>query len=143
MPFECTIGALEGTVRMPLNLDGRRILVLEDEPLIALEIEAALAGAGARVLGPAYSAADAIALIDRAVSNADGTPPIDGAVLDVHLGDRTSEAVAERLTSLEVPFVFHTGFGRDAEAFVAAATAPHLRKPASAEDLIAALDIEV
>ncbi|MEM7709168.1 MAG: response regulator [Pseudomonadota bacterium] len=128
---------------MPLNLNGRRILVLEDEPLNALDVEATLADAGVEVLGPAYTEGGAIALIDRAISNTDRAPPIDGAALDVHLGDRTSETVAERLASLEVPFIFHSGFARDTEPFVAQSTAPHLRKPASPEDLIAALEIEV
>ena len=55
--------------------------------------------------------------------------------------ERSDRAVALRLTALKVPFVFHSGFARDTETFVARSTAPHLRKPASTEDLIAALDI--
>lgn len=130
---------------MRTGLDGRRILVLEDDPLIALEIETTLADAGARVLGPAHSEAEAMALIDAAISDAaapdaDGAPTIDGAVLDVYLGGTTCEKVAAHLTSRGVPFVFHSGFARDADPFVARSTAPHLRKPASAEALVAALD---
>jgi DNA-binding response OmpR family regulator len=128
---------------MQLPLDGRNILILEDEPFIAFYIEATLAEAGAMVVGPAHSEASAMALIDAAVSDSDGAPPIDGAVLDVHLGERTSEAVAARLAALEVPFVFHSGFPRNAEAFVARSNATYLRKPASAEDLVAALDIGI
>jgi hypothetical protein len=82
-----------------------------------------------------------MALIDAALSGAGGAPRIDGAVLDVHLGRRTCEAVAARLAALEVPFVFHSGFARGAEPFVARSAAPHLRKPASVEALIAALDL--
>ncbi len=127
---------------MKLTLEGCRILIVEDEPLIALDIEATLADAGARILGPVHSEAAAMALVDAAVSDADGALKIDRAVLDVHLGDNTCEAVAARLTSLKVPFVFHSGFARDTEPFVARSAAPHLRKPASAEALIAALDNE-
>lgn len=95
---------------MQSKLIGRSILILDDDPLIALDVEATLADAGAQVLGPARSEAEAMALIDAAISDADAIPPIDAAALDVHLGDLRSEAVAARLTSLDVPFVFHDGF---------------------------------
>lgn len=120
-------------------LDGRGILVLEDEPLIALDVGAMLADAGARVIGPAHSEAEAMVLIDAAVEDADGASRMDGAVLDVHLGDLTSEAVAARLSSLAVPFVFHSGVARGTGTFAARSVATYLRKLASAEDLIAAL----
>jgi hypothetical protein len=142
MPFEYTIGAFGGTVEMQSYLDGRRILILEGEPLIALDIEAKLADAGARIVGPAHSEAEAMSPIDAAIANAADTSPIAGNVLDIHLGNRTCEAVAARLTSRKVTFVFHGGFARDTETFVARSTAPYLRKPASGEALIQALGKE-
>jgi CheY-like chemotaxis protein len=82
-----------------------RILVVEDELLIALEIDSILTGAGFEVLGPASSNAEALRLIER--------EPIDGAFLDANLGGSTVDDVAERLAEHAIPFVFVTGYTRE------------------------------
>ncbi len=89
----------------PRPLLGYLVLIVEDEPIISLDIAATLETAGAEILGP-YSSAN-IALRALAEISHGGEP--DAAVLDVNLGGHTSESVARELEKLSVPFVFHTG----------------------------------
>ena len=77
-----------------------RILVADDEPLIALSVADWLADLGYSVDGPASSLAEALALVEG---------PIDAAILDVSLLDKTSHEVARRLVARGVPFVVATG----------------------------------
>lgn len=79
-------------------LNGKRILVAEDEPLIALDLADLIAEQGASVIGPAYSLSDAQALTD---DNA-----IDGALLDIDLGDDLVWPVALLLQQKGIPFAF-------------------------------------
>jgi CheY-like chemotaxis protein len=85
----------------PLN--GRRILVVEDEYMIAADLSLSLEELGAVVVGPAGSVADALAL-------AAGEPELDAAVLDVNLGSEKAFPVADALLARGVPFVFATGY---------------------------------
>ena len=80
-----------------------RILVVEDEYLIADDLCHALGEAGATVVGPATSVAQALALI--------GEESIDGALLDVNLNGEQGYPVADMLAGRCVPFVFATGYG--------------------------------
>jgi CheY-like chemotaxis protein len=80
-----------------------RILVLEDEPLIALALEDWLAELQCDTMGPAASAQVALGLIESA--------PPDAAILDVSLRDGDSFAVAAALSARNVPFAFATGHG--------------------------------
>ncbi|HEY1750092.1 MAG TPA: response regulator [Caulobacteraceae bacterium] len=79
-----------------------RVLVVEDEWLIANVLEAMLEDMGCRVLGPAPAVAPAVDLIDR-------SPP-DAALLDVSLGRSKSFPVAEALQRQGIPFLFLTGY---------------------------------
>ncbi len=88
-----------------LPLNGYLIMVVEDEPLIGLDVAMSLELAGAEILGPFPTAVTALKAIG---ANATGIS-LNAAVLDVNLGDHTSEAVAKKLTDLYIPFVFHTG----------------------------------
>lgn len=83
-------------------LMGLRVLVVEDDWLIAEVLCQELQDSGAEVLGPAPSLTDALGLLDE-----HGLP--DAAVLDVELKDAKSYPVAERLTAGQVPVVFTTG----------------------------------
>lgn len=97
---------LAGQVSAPTRgSDQKRILVVEDEALIAMEIAAALESAGFDVLGPAASVAGAMKLIEQA--------GCEGAVLDINLGLETAEPIARQLASRGTPFVAITGYGRD------------------------------
>lgn len=82
------------------TLGGLRILVVEDEPVIAFDIEQTLTDAGAEVLGPACSVAQAVRLANQEQP--------DLAVLDWRLEQETSAPVAALLAENSVPFLFHT-----------------------------------
>ncbi|WP_084698550.1 response regulator [Muricoccus aerilatus] len=116
-----------------LELVGRRILVAEDECLIAMLIEDCLRQAGAEVVGPAASAEDALRLLTKV--GAEGT--LDAAVLDVRLGDGSVLPVADKLTALGVPFVFATGY--EAPELGRYTAAPVLLKPISTGNLMTTL----
>lgn len=114
------------------SLRGRRILLVEDDYLIASEMKRWLERAGAEVVGPVPSVRSALALI------ADG--PLDAAVLDINLGDReTAFPIADRLMALGVPHLFATG---DIQVRPGSAHGdrPRLEKPFLAEELIRAVE---
>lgn len=103
------------------------VLVVEDEPLIAIEIEDILASAGIVVVGPAASVRQSMELIyDQRV---------DAAVLDVNLGQENSEAVAFELNRRGIPFVAVSGYTTDQRPRVFE-NSPYLVKPFRAQDLI-------
>jgi CheY-like chemotaxis protein len=113
-------------------LTGKRVLVLEDEPLIAMVLVDTLEEAGCKIVGPAYDSAQALKLIS------DGN--IDVAVLDVNLGSgRTSAPVADTLKQSGIPFVFATGYG---ERGMRDSDRAHLRvdKPYCAPTILAAIE---
>ena len=109
------------------TLQGRRVLVVEDEPLIALEIEAELAAAGATVLGPVGIHGAAARLIE--------TEPLDAALLDATLAGEPVDALAAALDARGVPFAFTSGHGPSGlpEGF---RDRPLLGKPFNAEALL-------
>jgi CheY-like chemotaxis protein len=88
----------------PGGLRGRRLLVVEDEYMIAIELVRALEDLGAEVVGPAGSVEDAFSLLE------DAGAPLDAAVLDINLRDERVYPVAEALAARGVPFVFATGY---------------------------------
>ena len=85
------------------SLRGRRILLVEDDYLIALDVATQLEDAGATVAGPAPSVATALGLLDREAG-------VDAAVLDVNLGQENSFPVARVLQERGIPFLFSTGY---------------------------------
>lgn len=111
-------------------LAGRRVLVVEDEYLLADDLAAALSRAGAEVVGPVATAQEAFALIVGDVPSL--------AVLDIKLPGGVVFPVAEALAGRGVPFVFATGY---AAASVPARfrAVPHWQKPFDAAALVAAL----
>ena len=113
------------------NLQGRRVLVVEDEYMIAEDMRATLADAGAEILGPVPTIAEAADLIDA-------DPDIDAALLDVNLrGDMVFD-VADTLAARGVPFAFVTGYDRTTmpERFI---DTPHLEKPVKPAQVAAIL----
>jgi PAS domain S-box-containing protein len=96
-----------------------RILVVEDQPLVAIEIANALIGAGFEVLGPARSVPQALELLKGGC---------DAAVLDINLGRETSEAIAIELKAKSTPFVTLSGYAQEPHQGVFA-DAPALGKP--------------
>lgn len=87
-------------------LQGCSILVVEDEYIMAMDLHCSLEDAGATVLGPVGSVADALAILDV-------TADIHAAILDVNLGKETAYAIADALSARDVPFVFTTGYDKD------------------------------
>ena len=83
-------------------LDGRWILVVEDEAAIALDLQQALRDHGAIVIGPVAMVSEALAAI--------GKSTIDCALLDIKLGDDDVSAIAVTLEKLGVPMIFVTGY---------------------------------
>lgn len=94
---------------------GRRILVVEDEALIALQIEEVVRSLGCEVLGPVGSVREALDQLGER------TP--DGAILDVNLAGERSDRVAQALSEAGVPFLYCTGYsdGSDVPTFSKAA----------------------
>jgi len=106
----------------PGCLKGRCLLVVEDEYLIAADLASSLESLGVEVVGPAASVEEALSLIENSRNR------LDGAVLDINLGDERVYPVAEALRARDVPFVFTTGY--DAIAVPPAyASSPRCEKP--------------
>ena len=84
------------------SLQGRSILVVEDDYMIARDVQDALEGAGATVVGPVPAVEEALRLIER--------DTIDAGVLDFNLGEERSFPVAEVLEARGIPFLFATGY---------------------------------
>jgi len=79
-----------------------KILIVEDEVLVAMDLTAQVEALGAQVLGPAHSLRDALDLVD--------VEDVDLALLDVNLRGQPSFPVARRLQERHVPFLFLTGY---------------------------------
>ncbi len=107
------------------------VLIVEDDPIIAIDFEDRLVGFG---VGSVRS----VASVARALDEIGKRTP-DFALLDVELVRETSFAIAERLVALKIPFVFVSGYGAEARIPRAFATQPRLQKPCSSEALEAAL----
>ena len=83
---------------------GRRILIVEDDPFIALALEETLADFGLIVVGAARSVTEALRMAHEA--------NFDVALLDVNIGAEKIDPVADVLAARRLPFVFTTGNGR-------------------------------
>lgn len=109
----------------------RHVLVVEDEPLLALDLADELSRAGFDVLGPATTVASALGLLE--------VGRCDAAVLDVLLGNELSAPIVLRLQALRIPFVVITGYSSE-QLSPEFACAVVLSKPARAEELISTLE---
>lgn len=114
--------------RGPADLNGKRVLIVEDAVLLALELETGLSEAGAVVVGPAYELEEAMNLLSG---------PIDAAVLDANLNGLSVTPVAEALAARGVPFVFATGYGDSGAPM--GFDAPIIRKPYDVTQVAAAV----
>jgi DNA-binding NarL/FixJ family response regulator len=113
------------------NLNGRAILVVEDEYFIAIDLQRALLLAGSIVIGPASSLEKTIELIERVAT-------LDGAILDINVGGERIFPVADLLAGRQVPFVFTTGYDEAAIPFRFANVA-RCQKPVSVDTVMEAL----
>lgn len=115
----------------PAFTDGMpgNVLVVEDDPIIALDFEDTILGFGVKAVRTAGNVAKALEMI------ADQAP--DFALLDVGLVREKSFAIAERLDALKIPFIFVTGYGAELPAEFAGRM--RLPKPCSSQELQTAL----
>jgi CheY-like chemotaxis protein len=90
---------------MDPRLSGRRLLIVEDEPMVAWLLDDMLVDFGCAVVGSADRVEEALAMIEG--------QQIDAAVLDLNLRGRMSYPVADALVDRGVPFVFTTGYARN------------------------------
>jgi PAS domain S-box-containing protein len=113
-------------------LEGKRIIIIEDEPLVAMDLQSTLTTAGCKVIGPVGRLDKARALITSA--------EFDAALLDVNLSGHRVDELATALTKKNIPFAFVSGYGRESlpsgfhEAML-------LKKPFSQERLIGMVEL--
>lgn len=111
------------------RLLGKRVLIVEDEAMVALELQYAFEDEGAQIVGPAQTLRLAL---DRVEQDRD----IDVALLDVDLAGENIYPVADLLRERGVPFAFHTGHGSRSEMASLFPGATTFMKPALPEALI-------
>jgi CheY-like chemotaxis protein len=109
-------------------LTGRSILIVEDEPLIALDIVETLRRVGASTF-TAHTLTEGLRFA--------GHPDLSAAVVDFGLKDGDGEALCKQLNDRGIPFVLHSGYAHVHEACKAGLVLP---KPATSDQLIRALE---
>jgi CheY-like chemotaxis protein len=107
-------------------LRGRRVMIVEDEMLVAMELESLLFEQGCSVVGPAPSVERALALL------AEGLP--DAAILDVNLDGHTAIPVAAALSAQGVPFLLATGYSQSLQPELE--DVPRVDKPVDHDHLV-------
>jgi len=112
------------------GIQPHRILIVEDEPMLAYALQEFLTEAGFRIAGVASRLDSALALIQAT--------PCDAAILDANLRGVSAGPVAEALEARGTPFIVLSGYARDQQP-TAFAAALHLQKPCRPETLIHAL----
>ena len=112
-------------------LHGSRVLIVEDEPIVALDLAMTVEDEGARVEGP-------ICRLEQAMER-DGLSRLDAAIVDVDIAGREVFPLADRLTASGVPVVFHTARADLASLQARYPRAQIVRKPSAANEVAAAL----
>jgi DNA-binding response OmpR family regulator len=105
----------------------RKILLVEDDALLAMDVEITLKAAGYRVIGPAATTAEAMRLLHK--------EPPDLAVLDLNLGTEMSFPLFDHLVQIGAPFIILTGHSADVVP-LRHAQRVLLQKPYSAQVLL-------
>jgi two-component sensor histidine kinase len=113
------------------DIAGRRILLVEDEAIVAVDVADLLRHAGCKVIGPAMSLRAAMAFADET--------PFDAAVLDVNLAGEVVFPLAGILRARGIPFVFLSGYSRSYIWPSEFASVPRFDKPLNAAELLTGL----
>ena len=113
------------------RLSGERVLVVEDEFIIALDIQASLEEAGATVVGPALTLQQALQLAEK--------EKLSAAMLDLRLGRDSASPVAQILRERHIPFLFYTGQPVGDPVRRAWPQSTTLSKPASGDEIVRAV----
>lgn len=108
-----------------------RLLIVEDEIMVAMDMERTFQTAGYLIVGIASSLSAAFQILKRS--------PVDLAVLDVNLGGESVLPLAERLRSNGIPFLFLSGYARDHVLQTEFREFPCLEKPCSDRVLLKAV----
>jgi DNA-binding NtrC family response regulator len=103
------------------GLQGRRILIVEDEFLLAMELQTLLEQQGCEVLGPINTVARALILLEKERT--------DAVLLDLDLNGERTTRVASFLSAKRVPFVIVSGYSRSTLSDPVLRGAPHIDKP--------------
>jgi DNA-binding NtrC family response regulator len=109
-------------------LSGTRVLLVEDEAIIALDLADTFESAGANVIGPAASVREALSLIDEET--------VDTALLDFNVADGEITPVLDLLIARGVPVAIYTGRGIPAALCARHPNLPVLRKPLSSARIV-------
>ena len=110
---------------------GCRVLVVEDEMLLAMELESLLEEQGCAIIGPVSTVGRALSLLDN--------ERVDVALLDLNLNGQPAAPVAAALTAQGVPFVLVTGYGESQSSEPELQGAPRVDKPVDHQELVRAL----
>lgn len=103
------------------NLEQRKVLVVEDEIFVALDVAATVEDANGTVVGPVGTVRQAIDLISK--------QPVDAAILDVNFADGDLEPILDHLKSQNIFVVIHTGGGLPAHLAARYPEVPVFQKP--------------
>ena len=114
------------------SLDGLKVLIVEDEALVSMLLEAMLEDLGCAVVGPAGRVGEGLSLIRDGVET-------DVALLDVNVAGEKVFPVAQALRTAGIPFAFSTGYG-EAGVDEEWRGAPALQKPYTFDDVKAVLE---
>ena len=120
----------EPTTR-PRPLEGAHLLVVEDDFIILLDVEATLLDAGAETVHLAHTVDEGRALV--------GTKRIDAALLDIRIGHETVAPIARELSARSVPFAFYTGQAEADPVRAQWSASAVIAKPASARAIVCAV----
>lgn len=123
--------AIVNTTKRDTGLSGFRVLIVEDDFLLASYIAKLLENEGCRIVGLARSVDKALALVDNSMPEA--------AILDANLAGASTAPVAEALRARGVPFLLVTGYGENDLGAEVLRQAPRLEKPVQAEAMIRTL----
>ena len=113
------------------DLRGLRVLLVEDSYLVASSLSRTIRDMGSQVVGPVATVEEALPLVDRGAC--------DVGILDVNLGDQTSEPVANRFVEMKLPFMFVTGYSSPALMSDRFSDARRVHKPVSEAALAMAI----
>ncbi|HEY6520286.1 MAG TPA: response regulator [Roseiarcus sp.] len=112
-------------------LSGVTVLIVEDDLLLAMDLEGTLVGMGAAVVGVCHTLEEALARADA--------DDFAVAVLDFSLGSQSVTPLARRLARRNVPFILHTGMSRSEPSLMEWSDSLIVEKPASPHTLVAAI----
>jgi DNA-binding response OmpR family regulator len=113
------------------RLAGKRVLIVEDERIIALNLATEVASRGAKAIWPAG--------VDAALNAAKSTG-LDGAIIDVNLRDRAAFPIADALADRHIPFVFTTAYENEEGIPARHANARRFEKPTAPGVICCALE---